>query len=430
MPHFVANTSFSSWQRLAPFSNLLATLPAAEKEEHIDLIGQNLADSAAWNPQYRDVFLSKLYRFTSQSVAPLFGERPKPVTDLTYTRAGSQVTPIILATGPLEINGATEARSPYGFYSKTLEPTDAPEGGQSAKRTLEWKHEGKSYSADLSVRALEQMPLIPNGAAPKYDELWKDRRLSGMVVVGSNLKDSSASLMQEYLAYYQSKGFRFSGTRDEVTNFTKHLETKTASGELDYLIKEAHSDGDEKNLFRMDSKVKILRGERTIEGTDRKETIELVYPADDAAGAESKLVSNQDFGDWIRKRDQDGKGQFVYFNTSCWSHTKALHEIEAARSTTLLNIPTQTTACTFVHEGKENGLYQVLEGFRNQESYGQIRSRLDPIPKYNEQKGDVYLFPDDPRYADLITKRLARPLDIQLQIRDEKGRPYSIEEQH
>jgi hypothetical protein len=428
--YMVFPTTFSQWQRLAPFSNLLATLPAAEKDEHIDFIGQNLADSAAMSPQYRDVFLSKLYKFTSHSVAPLFGEKPKALTDLTYTRDAAQVTPVVLSSGTLEMNDEAELRNPYGFYSKALDPISAPAMNKTETQSIAWKSDGRSYSADLSVRALEKKDIIPKDTAPKYDELWKDGRLSGMVVVGSNLKGSSASLMQEYLAYYQSKGFRFSDTREEMGDFTKHLEAKTASGELDYLIKEAHSDGDEKNLFRMDSRVKILRGERTIPGTSRKESVELVYPTDDSKTAESKLVSNQAFGEWIRKREQDGKGQFVYFNTSCWSHTKALHEIEAARSTNLLNIPTQTSACTFVHEGKQNGLHQVLEGFRNQETYQQVRARLEPIPKYKDQKEDVYLFPDEPRYQELITKKIATPLDIRLQVRDEKGRPYSIEEGH
>lgn len=428
--YMVVPTTFSEWQRLAPFSNLLAALPAAEKKEHIDFIGQNLADSAAMSPQYRDVFLSKLYKFTSHSVAPLFGEKPKALTDLTYTRDAALVTPVVLSSGTLEMNGQTELRNAYGFYSKTLDPISAPAMNKTEAQSIAWKSDGRSYSADLSVRALEKKDIIPKEPAPKYDELWKDGRLSGMIVVGSNLKGSSASLMQEYLAYFQSRGFRFSGTRDEVGDFTKHLEAKTASGELDYLIKEAHSDGDEKNLFRMDSRVKILRGEREIPGTSRKESVELVYPADDSGAAESKLVSNQAFGEWIRKREKDGKGQFVYFNTSCWSHTKALHEIEAAQSTKLLNIPTLTSACTFVHEGKQNGLYQVLEGFRNQETYEKVRSRLEPIPKYREQKDDVYLFPDEPRYQDLITKKIATPLDIGLEIRDEKGRPYSIEEEH
>jgi hypothetical protein len=81
-----------------------------------------------------------------------------------------------------------------------------------------------------------------------------------------------------------------------------------------------------------------------------------------------------------------------------------------------------------VHEGKQNGLYQVLEGFRNQETYEQVRARLAPIPKYKDQKEDVYLFPDEPRYQEMITKKIATPLDVQLQIRDEKGKPYSIDE--
>ena len=421
---------YSDWERLAPFSNLLATLPEKEREEHIDLIGQSLADSAATSSEFRDVFLSKLYKFASRSVAPLFGEKPGPVTDLTYTREGSRVTPIVLGTEPVEMDGKASPRSAYGFYAKTLEPVTAPASLEAAERSIRWRHSGRSFSADLGVRALEKANYVPDGPAPNYEDLWRDGRLSGMVVVGSNLKGSSASLMQEYLAYYQSHGFHFEEKHGEVREFSKHLEEKTASGELDYLIKEAHSDGDEKNLFRMDSKVKILRGERTIAGTTRREAIELVYPASDAGDAESKLISNQEFGEWVRRREKDGKGQFVYFNTSCWSHTKALHEIESARSTKLLNIATQTTAHTFGHENLDNGLYHVLEGFRKQESYAQLRKRLGTVSGYQDDKNDVYLFPDEARYRELITDKIATPLDIRLEVRDEKGRPYSIDEQH
>ena len=127
----------------------------------------------------------------------------------------------------------------------------------------------------------------------------------GLVMTGTSLGSSqTASTMNEYLAYYEKEGFEFSKEKKkdqkEISNVTEFLKQQVESGELKYLIKEAHSDGDDKNLFRMSTKANLLVG------VNRK-TIEKIYLAiPSPADNNSTLLSNQEFGQWIREREKKG----------------------------------------------------------------------------------------------------------------------------
>ena len=90
-------------------------------------------------------------------------------------------------------------------------------------------------------------------------------------------------------------------------------------------LKESHSDGDERNVFRFSRGNHIVRGLRYKEGG----LIEVIYiifprtlnPEEDNLGTD--LLSNRELGQAIAEREAKGCGQVTYFNTSCWSHVKA-----------------------------------------------------------------------------------------------------------
>ncbi|MFN8370780.1 MAG: hypothetical protein U0T83_09190 [Bacteriovoracaceae bacterium] len=62
-------------EKLLPLNDFLSKLDSKSKEYLWDSVAQNLADTAANDPKYSGVFLSKLYKLTRSAIAPLFGEK-------------------------------------------------------------------------------------------------------------------------------------------------------------------------------------------------------------------------------------------------------------------------------------------------------------------------------------------------------------------
>lgn len=424
--HFVADdngpmTTLQKWKRLGPWMAVLKDLKPAQKEEWIDRIAQSMADHAASDSESiaQGIFLSKLYKFTSQAVAPIFGEKSKPLTDFTLVREKSEVRPYIL--GVSIIDQDPESETPYGFYAKSLDTISVTESSVPLHDgKLTWTMGNKNYSADLKIEAKPKTKgIVPVAGSPNYDELWKEG-LNGVVMTGSNMGIASI-IMNEYLAYYQNRGFEFEEMPRELNDVPAFLKEQVESGAVDYMKKEAHSDGDEKNLFRM------YRKGRVMTGVNKKtnEKVQLVFP--DANQGETTLLSNEEFGEWIRSREKAGKGQLVYFNGSCWSEQKAIHEVEAAASPLLVDIASTTTTLTFQYM-RTSGGYLMLQAFRDKKSYEQIRQELKKNPDNAEGIRNVYIFPDQAEYREKITDRLETPLNIRLRITGPDGKPYTIDE--
>jgi len=292
-----------------------------------------------------------------------------------------------------------------------------------ANAEVRWTHQGKKYIAKNKVNVLQNKTVVSTNPSPPYDDLWADREFNGMVVAGSNLGGpQSASTMNEYVAYYQSQGFEFGKEPKTVEQFSKYFSNAISSGRIDFFLKEAHSDGDEKNLFRVDESSKILTGtKKTGKGT---ETVELVFPSGGAN--QTRLISNHEFGEMIRSRDTAKKGPLVYFNASCWSKTKAINELEAAQSTKLINIPTLTVAHTFT-TAETDAARLMLQAFRDGKSYQGIREAMTKNEGYKNGTGDVFLFPDEDRYRTHILDVLKTPLKIDTKI-TRNGVPYNIDQ--
>ncbi len=426
-------TKFENWDSLKPLAPVLSKLPQEQKAAFIEQIGQSLANDAADSPEFHNIFVSKILKFTKHAIAPYFGEAKKPISDLTYMRTKNLVEPLILGDLPIEVVGSNPkgTKSAYGFYSQLLDPIKIPDtiqpGMVISESKLQWKQGKDQYSVPLKISMREAgKTIIPEGDSPDYEGLWKDGKLTGLVIAGSNLGKDGATVITEYLRYYLRQGFEFDEEKKSISNLKQFLGDQVSSGKLDYLFKEAHSDGDEKNLFRVDTEGLLMRGTKT-HPDGKKEEVFLVVPKSEGV-QKTELIPNQEFGEWVRGREKNNQGQLVYFNTSCWSKTKALHEIEAASTSKLLNIPTLTITRTFGnYEG--NPEREMLHAFRERKNYSEIRQALseDEFNGYAKGTKNVFIFPDEERYKDEITRVVATPLDIQLQIQ-KNGKPYSIEQ--
>lgn len=158
----------------------------------------------------------------------------------------------------------------------------------------------------------------------------------------------------------------------------------------------------------------------------RTELINLIFPSAENSGQE--FLPNSEFGAWIREREKDGKGELVYFNTSCWSKNKAIHEIEAAQSPLLINIPSTTVVYTF-NTNKDNAMRLMLDSFIEEKSYAEIREEMQKNERYKKREGNMMIFPDEEAYESHVRNVVSRPVVTTIKIQDEKGHPYSFEEE-
>ena len=76
------------------------------------------------------------------------------------------------------------------------------------------------------------------------------KKMTGLVIVGSSLRSFSRTLLENYVSYFEREGFYFSSL--DVEDFETFFKDSISSCELDYFLKESHSDGDERNVFRFD----------------------------------------------------------------------------------------------------------------------------------------------------------------------------------
>jgi hypothetical protein len=296
-------------------------------------------------------------------------------------------------------------------------------------QTVSWKVGDAGYHGHLTVRTEAKTDLAASAEAPDYKALWKDGKLTGLVITGTNMGGSlSQSVMDQYLEYYKDQGFTFEKDKKggerivPISDLPKFFDQKVRSGEVSYLVKEAHSDGDDHNIFRMDSQASMTKGIKNL-SNGKEEVVYLVFP--DTKAQATRLISNEDFGAMVRDRP----APLVYFNTSCWSHTKAVNEIEAAMTPKLVEIPSLTVMQTFSNE-KNSTEKILLDSFRQGKKYSEIREALKKDPLNKAGNVNVLMFPDqgDENYQQYIRDVIKTPLNIHVDIQDEQGKPYNIDQ--
>lgn len=424
-----SKTTIEDWLAYKPFKSEFQKLPKEQRDAIVDSIAESLSQNAAVSSDLNGIFQSKLYYFAKKFALDLVGDKSKSATDLAVAARNGKNIPIILGSGDLQdasrstMEDSTGAASTFGFSYKALDPIAVPEGakvGETLLKKVNWSYEGAPFSADAKITVLEPLGnLIAKDKSPNYSALKKDGKLTGMMVIGSNLSSGHARLVDEYLTYYQNAGFEFKEAKPvDAVSFFK---TSVQSGELDYLIKEAHSDGDEKNLFRANKYGKLYEGTMT-KKDGSKEVVYLLSP--DSTKTDAKLISNQEFGSWIRSRGKDQP--LVYFNASCSSTRKVISEVAATHSSNFIPIPSASSVLTF-SDTEGNGTRQMLQAFRDGKSYDNIRTALQKSANY--QKGeDRFIFPDEKDYDEKIRKNLRMNLDIEVSVKDKSGNEVHIDE--
>lgn len=419
------------WQEIEGLTPFLSKMKEEVREAMADSIAQSLANAAAGTPELEGVFISKIYKFTRSKLDNYFGFKPKNLTDFTWIRTADEIKPIIL--GVQAIDGETKENE-YGFHVKFLPIIELTSSGENLaivpESVLNWRHGSDQYSMNWSVtkmsKPIEEVILATPSA--NFESMWKDGKLTGMVIAGTNMGEDAAPTLDEYKSYYKSQGFKF-GKATKVADTRKLIQEEVESGTMDYFLKEAHSDGDEKNLFRMSKASEMIVGKKKRKD-GKEEVIQIVYPSSTDGGADSTLLSNQDFGEWIKTREKTNGVELVYYNASCWSESKVVNELEAAFSP-IFRVLASTTTVTVFRDDPTQAEYQMLHQFReNEASWEKIREAMMRDPDYANASSDKMIFPDEPEYDERIRKVMKVPVAINTVIKDSAGKVYNIDEAH
>ena len=122
-------------------------------------------------------------------------------------------------------------------------------------KVVQWKVlKGQNYRAQIKVSVKQERGVreLILSSGPDYSAVWQDNRMVGAVIVGSSLRGFTRNLLEKYFSYFKEQGFQFSGA--ETEDLKGFLLERISECEIDYFLKESHSGGDERNLFRIDKK--------------------------------------------------------------------------------------------------------------------------------------------------------------------------------
>lgn len=412
-------------KRLSALKPLLLDLPEREREDFFDHLAQTFADLAADTANFHGFFTSRLYKFTRAFVEnEILGNRLS-FSDLVVERVGKKLKLYEITTPPQNNSNQSDlVDSGFGFWTRLLTEINVPDLDQDGSQLdFEWQLDNSIYSASVSLRRLSSRSHGDRPDSFNTEEAWKDNSLTGLMVVGNNLSSSAKDLKKEYSDYFKLEGFEF-GSDFTIESPTDYLQKIISSGELDYLIKEAHSDGDDRNLFRLASRLNAQVGTKTL-SNGRQEKVIIAVPASAVSGS---LISNNDFGSWIQEREMRGGSALTFFNTSCWSYHKAVHELEAANSPCLNVIPTEGVAYTFFNDPK-NALRILIDSYRSGRTFDQTRELMRVDEHVIDGSGNRYLFPDERRFTELVTEVISDPVDVKVEMKKD-GHSYTLDQVH
>ncbi len=423
-----------SMKYLYPIQNYFKNLNYDDVFTFSDFITEALAD-VAYQTEFKGIFKSMLYKFSEEKVNKLFFSPTKKLTDITFIRKPYEIHPVIFGTQP--INDIAKTQNAYGFYDFHLPKISIPKYAKTGdiilkNHKIEWTMNGNPYKAILNIKVVGESldSVTPKINKIDLNKLTKDKKLTGMIVFGSNLTGEFDSSVKSYKEYFIKNGFTFDKRGSVDSEFKDTFQQQIESGEIDYFIKEAHSDGDERNVFRINKENKIFRATRkTKDGFD--EIVYIVIPAKSfdnyTSSRHSVLVSNDEFANWVQKRMKDGHGEFIMFNTSCWSISKAAQEIEKVYNKKFIDI-SSTTPVSMFENLPDNAEYQLLSDFRAGKTFEEIEMNLKANADNFHGTGNNFTLYQSEDFKKYVLDNAKPALDIDIQLIGPDGKPINIDE--
>lgn len=424
-------SSVTDWRLIAPLIPSLRNLPTEKQNEIILPMARSLATGLV--DGHPGLFISKALVFSKNWAHKIFGHEVPKVTDITAAKmksynAQGEITMdekiIVLSTDPITSIEAPHPSqiSPYEvYYPVHLRYVDPPDlkKGDIVPTDVSWTTAEKNYHSTVKLKRKSNKLQLPEGAAPNYEKMWQDKKLSGLIMVSDNLGGFVAKTNSHYLQYYKDQGFEFEQPI-KITDSKNWVSEQISTGKVDYVMKEAHAGGNDSSLMTIKKEHNLVRGVRKLE-KGKEEEVFLFLPAENSS-YETQRLQFADMNAWMDTREKNKSGPLVYVNSSCWSMEQASNEIPAVDSKLFVNVASTTKTTTFFN-GKNSTKYHILEGLRSGKSYKSMREGMATTTRH--QKGyNQFYFPDQKEYI----KKMQDGLDVFVKISDENGKPYFIDQ--
>lgn len=390
-------------KRFAPL--IVAVSSEKDKDELLAIVGDRAVEDAAILAEFADLPPYQVYAFAFNAAGLLFdSESAVDFTDFVASQTPDKIAFTILGTQPLD----ETVQNAFGFYSKNIQTLNPGALANPYVLKWDWQQGAKKYEALVSV--MSRQPYLNRSPPTSFSTANRH----GSVIVDANLEvDQTQTTVAEYVRYFQTAGYKF-GDPQAVPDLLETVTKSISSSDhpIDYLVKEAHSNGNSDVVFKVAPKGFVLRGIRK-EGGKERETIDIFYNIDETPVEID--VGAAEFGQLIDKRGSSNAHPLVYFNTSCWSYEKASFELGWISSSGFYEIPSLTSVNMF--EANDNNAEKVLlDGIRSGSSFKEIRSLLKKQVGYASGFEDRFVFPDEEVYARKIARYGAPPAQISRQL--------------
>lgn len=436
---------YNKWLLLQPLREVFSTVIHFETLNALKVeMSARIANAAFKKDSFiQRIPYGKVRNLAYNKLSGLIGKyySPQPITGILIVRKSSSlIVPIIYSYHPIDKDEKT--KTPYGFYFKkiaevsigeSLKPGDVVYEGQPT-----WTVNDLKYSADIKLTLGESKELVDRSASLDYEAIWKNKKMSGIILMGSNIygptgQEWGYKINQYYKKFFEQRGYSFRNYHSK--NPQGWLLDKVSSGYADYLVKEAHYDGDDDNLLMIDSESSILHGAKELSDGNVEEMF-FIYRENSLKSRETKkqLFSSAALAEAFQMRVSNGGGPLFYLESSCYSVSKAINAIESIASPLFIPVASKTQNLTF-STLPGSAMKIILEGLYSGKSYPAIREELTAKnAHYRQGSEDAYMFPDEDVYEQSILNLIRKPISKKVVVYNSKGQivgnPIGIKVSH
>lgn len=274
-------------------------------------------------------------------------------------------------------------------------------------KTIYWDTSERNFKAEIFAKPNLEKPYasLPLTKIKKEDFL-SDKILRGAILFGSNFDKKLIDwTLQDYIEYLKENNFEVDNEislSDSVSYFKNLI---MGDKPIDYFLKEAHSDGDTRNLLSIQKDGKLIIARKKTNSILSEPAEEIYILFGDGNYKNPVYLSNQDFAGWIHERDKNQNSALLYINSSCSSYSKAAAELSAVRSDNFVEVASIHSVTVFANS-EDNVMYKMLEGIRQFKSFEDLSMEL----KKSQQK--VFVFPFESEYDTYVRTAVTKGYDV------------------
>ena len=375
---------YADWLRYKPiFDTFLAP---KEIEEFLEVYGYRSAEFGVAEPELALMDPDKLWAFAWNQAAMLFNNKDSvQFTDLSIFQRDGMVTYTVLGTQPIQGG----LKNKYGFFTRMEERV--PVASFSGERSLSWrwKQGEREYSADVKMSE----PLV--SPKPNIMRFPGHARRGAIFLDATMIKSDVDDLLKSYGEYYRSLGFQFD-LQKRVSDIPAYFEHEVSEGNLDYLVRDGHSDGDDENVIVLYPDGYVIEAKR--KGPDGEEVIKLFFNL--KKEPKTKRIGYDRFNELLKKRAETMKSPLVFVDGSCWGIEKAWFALSQLSSSIMIEISANASV-NFFENVSRNSMRRLFDAIRVGRSFEETRKSLAELSAYASKREDWFVFPDDSLYPQL-----------------------------